>query len=212
MLGRIVVLTSTIIRRALGILAGLTLTLGIALAGSMPAQALTTVWDKVAKCESGNRWHISTGNGYYGGLQFSSGTWKAYGGRKYGSQAHKATKAEQIAIARRVLASQGPGAWPTCSRRAGLTKANGKADKKAVPATNPGATKAKARKPVATKAKPVVKKSTGPVKRVKVIRGDTLAKIAHRYHVKGGWRGLWKLNKTLKNPNRIYVGQVLRIR
>ena len=51
------------------------------------------------------------------------------------------------------------------------------------------------------------------VKRIKVIRGDTLAKIAKRYHVKGGWRGLWKLNKkTLKNPNRIYVGQVLRIR
>jgi LysM repeat protein len=220
MWGRIVVLTSTIIRRALGILAGIALTLGIALAGSLPAQAVTTVWDKVAKCESGGRWHISTGNGYYGGLQFSSGTWKANGGRKYASQAHKATKAEQIAIARRVLASQGPGAWPTCSRRAGLTKKNGKADKKAVPATNPGATKAKVSKPAVKKAKPAVKKakpavkkSTGAVKRVKVIRGDTLAKIAHRYHVKGGWRSLWKLNKkTLKNPNRIYIGQVLRIR
>ena len=219
-------MTSTIIRRVLGIVTGLALTLGIALAGSLPAQAATTVWDKVAKCESGNRWSISTGNGYYGGLQFSSGTWKAYGGRKYASQANKATKAEQIAIARRVLASQGPGAWPTCSRRAGLTKSNGKADKKAVPATNPGATKAKASKPAAKKkatvakkakpavkkAKPVAKKSTGAVKRVKVVRGDTLAKIANRYHVKGGWRGLWKLNKTLKNPNRIYVGQVLRIR
>jgi nucleoid-associated protein YgaU len=212
-------LTSTIIRRAVGILAGLALTLGIALAGPLPAQAATTVWDKVAKCESGNRWSISTGNGYYGGLQFSSGTWKAFGGRKYASQAHKATKAEQIAIARRVLASQGPGAWPTCGRRAGLTKKNGKADKKAVPATNPGATKAKASKPAAKKkataakkAKPAVKKATSGIKRIKVVRGDTLAKIANRYHVKGGWRGLWKLNKTLKNPNRIYVGQVLRIR
>jgi hypothetical protein len=207
-------LTSTITRRALGILAGLALTFGIALAGSLPAQAATTVWDRLAKCESGNRWHISTGNGYYGGLQFSSSTWKAFGGRKYGSQAHKATKAEQIAIARRVLAGQGPGAWPTCSRRAGLTKANGKADKKAVPATNPGATKAKASKPAVKKAKPAVKKaSIGTVKRIKVIRGDTLVKIAKRYHVKGGWRGLWRLNKkTLKNPNRIYVGQVLRIR
>ena len=210
-----------IFRRALGILAGLALTLGIALAGPLPAQAATTVWDKVAKCESGNRWHINTGNGYYGGLQFSPGTWKAFGGRKYGSQAHKATKAEQIAIARRVLAGQGPGAWPTCSRRAGLTKKNGKADKKAVPATNPGATKAKATKPVVKKAKPAVKKakpavkgkSASAVKRIKVIRGDTLAKIAKRYDVKGGWRGLWKLNKkTLKNPNRIYIGQVLRIR
>ena len=214
-------MTSTIFRRALAILAGLALALGIALAGLVPAQAATTVWDKVAKCESGNRWHISTGNGYYGGLQFSPSTWKAFGGRKYGSQAHKATKAEQIAIARRVLAGQGPGAWPTCSRRAGLTKKNGKADKKAVPATNPGVTKAKASKPTVKKAKPAVKKakpavkgkSTSAVKRIKVVRGDTLAKIANRYDVKGGWRGLWKLNKkTLKNPNRIYVGQVLRIR
>jgi len=203
-------LTSRILKRTLGILAGLALTLGIALAGPLPAQAATTVWDKVAKCESGNRWHINTGNGYYGGLQFSSSTWKAFGGRKYASQAHKATKAEQIAIARRVLAGQGPGAWPTCSRRAGLTKKNGKADKKAVPATNPGATKAKASKP---KVKPAVKASTASIKRITVVRGDTLAKLAKRHHVKGGWRGLWKLNKkTLKNPNRIYVGQLLRIR
>jgi len=195
-------LTSKIIQTLLGIIAGLALTLGIALAGAAPASAATTVWDKVAKCESGNRWHINTGNGYYGGLQFSSGTWKAYGGRTYGRQAHKATKAEQIAIARRVLAGQGPRAWPTCSRRAGLTKANGKADRKAVPSTNPGA-KSKSTKPV---------KSTA-IKRVKVIRGDTLVKIAKRHHVKGGWRGLWSLNKkTLKNPNRIYVGQVLRVR
>jgi resuscitation-promoting factor RpfA len=213
MWGRIVVLTSTIIKRALGVLAGIALTLGIALAGSVPAQATSTVWDKVAKCESGNRWHIRTGNGYYGGLQFSSGTWKAYGGRKYGSQAHKASKAEQIAIARRVLASQGPRAWPTCGRRAGLTKSNGKADKKAVPATNPGASKAKVVKPAVKKSKHVVKKSSGVIKRVTVIRGDTLAKIAKRHHVKGGWKALWKLNrKTLKNPNLIYVGQVVRIR
>ena len=205
-------MASKIIKTLLGLIAGFALTLGIALAGTTPANAATTVWDKVAKCESGNRWHISTGNGYYGGLQFSSGTWKAFGGRKYGSQAHKATKAEQIAIARRVLAGQGAGAWPTCGRRAGLTKANGKADKKAVPATNPGASKAKSTKPV-VKKKPAVKAKSTAIKRVKVVRGDTLAKIANRYDVKGGWRGLWKLNKkTLKNPNRIYVGQVLRVR
>jgi resuscitation-promoting factor RpfA len=205
-------LTSKIIKTLLGIIAGLALTFGIALAGTTPASAATTVWDKVAKCESGNRWSINTGNGYYGGLQFSSSTWKAFGGRKYGSQANKASKAEQIAIARRVLAGQGPGAWPTCSRRAGLTKANGKADKKAVPSTNPGASKAKSTKPV-VKKKPAVKAKSTAIKRVKVIRGDTVVKIAKRYHVKGGWRGLWNLNKkTLKNPNRIYVGQVLRVR
>ena len=147
-------MTSKIIKTLLGLIAGLALTLGIALAGTTPAHAATTVWDKVAKCESGNRWHISTGNGYYGGLQFSSGTWKAFGGRKYGSQAHKASKAEQIAIARRVLAGQGAGAWPTCGRNAGLTKTNGKADKKAVPATNPGASTAKSTKPVSRRSPP----------------------------------------------------------
>ena len=209
-------MTSKIIKTLLGIIAGLALTLGIALTGTAPASAAATVWDKVAKCESGNRWQINTGNRYYGGLQFSSGTWRAFGGRKYASQAHRASKAEQIAIARRVLAGQGPGAWPTCSRRAGLTKANGKADKKAVPSTNPGASKAKSTKPVVKKKpaakKPAVKAKSTAIKRVKVVRGDTLAKIANRYDVKGGWRGLWKLNKTLKNPNRIYVGQVLRVR
>ena len=204
-------MAAKIITTLLGLIAGLALALGIALSGTTPAHAAGTVWDKVAKCESGNRWGINTGNGYYGGLQFSSSTWKAFGGRKYARQANQATKAEQIAIARRTLASQGPGAWPTCSRKAGLTKKNGKADKKAVPSTNPGATKAKASKPAVKK--PVVKGTSTKAKTTKVKSGDTLAKIAKRYDVKGGWRGLWNLNKkTLKNPNRIYVGQVLRIK
>jgi hypothetical protein len=87
-------------------------------AGAAPAEAATTtVWDRVAKCESGGNWKINTGNGFYGGVQFAAGTWKAYGGNTYASQAHQATKAEQIAIARRVLAGQGRGRladlWPT---------------------------------------------------------------------------------------------------
>jgi len=85
------------------------------------------VWDVVAACESGGNWAISTGNGYYGGLQFSSSTWKAFGGGQYAPSAHQAGKAAQIGIARRVLAVQGPGAWPVCSKRAGLSRANGSA-------------------------------------------------------------------------------------
>ncbi len=111
-----------------------------------PAEAKRTVWDKVASCESSGRWKINTHNGYYGGLQFSPRTWKAFGGRKYGRQAHRASKAEQIAIARRVLSRQGPRAWPGCSKRAGLTKKNGKANRKATPSTNPGAKKKKKKK------------------------------------------------------------------
>jgi hypothetical protein len=115
---------------------------GIGFAGAAPAEAATTtVWDRVAKCESGGNWKINTGNGYYGGVQFAASTWSAYGGRTYADQAHQATKAEQIAIARRVLAGQGASAWPTCGRRAGLTKSNGKAERNATPATNPESVK-----------------------------------------------------------------------
>jgi resuscitation-promoting factor RpfA len=94
---------------------------GVAL--SAPAQA-RSVWDSVAACESGGNWAINTGNGYYGGLQFSGSTWKAYGGTQYASRANLASKAAQIATAQRVLAAQGPGAWSTCGKRAGLTRAN----------------------------------------------------------------------------------------
>jgi hypothetical protein len=110
--------------RLLGVgLAG-SATLATAVGLSPPAQA-ATVWDRVAACESGGNWAINTGNGYYGGVQFSSSTWRAFGGGAYAATANRASKATQIAIARRVLAVQGPGAWPVCSKRAGLTKANG---------------------------------------------------------------------------------------
>ncbi|WP_371479806.1 transglycosylase family protein [Kitasatospora sp. NBC_00315] len=84
--------------------------------------APVTIWDKVAQCESGGNWSINTGNGYYGGLQFSQSTWKAYGGGQYAPQAHRASKGQQISVAEKVLAAQGPGAWPVCSGKAGLRK------------------------------------------------------------------------------------------
>ncbi|MBA5847719.1 transglycosylase family protein [Gordonia amicalis] len=68
-------------------------------------------WDAVAQCESGGDWSINTGNGYYGGLQFSMSTWQANGGT--GNPAD-ASREEQIRVAENVLATQGPGAWPTC--------------------------------------------------------------------------------------------------
>ncbi|WP_305852279.1 transglycosylase family protein [Blastococcus sp. PRF04-17] len=73
-------------------------------------------WDAVAMCESGGNWSINTGNGYYGGLQFSQSTWDAFGGQTYAPRADLATKSEQITVAERVLVGQGPGAWPTCGR------------------------------------------------------------------------------------------------
>ncbi|KGM18680.1 MULTISPECIES: transglycosylase family protein [Corynebacterium] len=81
-----------------------------------PAAEAATVgqWDQVAACESGGDWHINTGNGYQGGLQFSAQTWAGHGGTQYAPTADQATKAQQIEIAEKVLASQGAGAWPNC--------------------------------------------------------------------------------------------------
>jgi resuscitation-promoting factor RpfA len=85
----------------------------IALAGQAGA-ATDGEWDQVARCESGGNWGISTGNGYYGGVQFSAGTWASHGGGEFAPSAQLATRDQQIAVAERVLASQGRGAWPVC--------------------------------------------------------------------------------------------------
>jgi LysM repeat protein len=71
-------------------------------------------WDAIAACESGGSWGTSTGNGFSGGLQFSQGTWDAYGGGQYASTAAGASRSQQIAVAQKVLAGQGIGAWPVC--------------------------------------------------------------------------------------------------
>lgn len=71
-------------------------------------------WDAVASCESGGNWHTATGNGYYGGLQFTMGTWHANGGS---GSPHQASREEQIRVADNVLKTQGIGAWPVCGRR-----------------------------------------------------------------------------------------------
>jgi resuscitation-promoting factor RpfB len=76
-----------------------------------------SVWDKLAQCESGGNWSINTGNGYYGGLQFSLSTWRAYGGS---GMPHQNSREEQIAIAKKLQADAGWGAWPACSSKLGL--------------------------------------------------------------------------------------------
>ncbi|WP_392896948.1 transglycosylase family protein [Streptomyces sp. LN699] len=73
-------------------------------------------WDAIARCESGGNWRTNTGNGHYGGLQFTQSSWNAAGGRRYAPRADLATKAEQIATAKRLARIQGMGAW-TCARR-----------------------------------------------------------------------------------------------
>ena len=79
-----------------------------------------TVWDALARCESGGNWAINTGNGYYGGLQFSVGTWQGNGGSAYAQYPHQATRAEQIAVAERLRAARGYAPWPACRAKLGL--------------------------------------------------------------------------------------------
>jgi hypothetical protein len=208
------------------------------LAFSAPASAHAdySVWNRVASCESGGRWHVNTGNGYYGGVQFSAGTWAGYGGHKYASQANYATRLEQIQVARRVLAAQGADAWPVCGPNAGLTKANGHATSKALPAHpdrkahdkrshkhrhhgahhhgahHHGAHHHGAHHHGAHHHGAHHHHGTAHHRHYTVRSGDTLSKIAARFDIKGGWRHLYRANRSkLSSPNVIHVGQVLRL-
>jgi nucleoid-associated protein YgaU len=210
-----------------GIAGAATVVAGIGAASS--ASAAGSVWDRVAACESGGNWSINTGNGYYGGLQFSSSTWRAYGGGQYASRADLATKSEQISVAQRVLSSQGPGAWPVCSVRAGLTRTNGGASgassttttttrkvttKKTYAAPRKVTTTQKAL-PKATNteaSRSQSRVSTATGDKITIVSGDTLSKLALAHDVKGGWQALYAANRgTIANANLIYVGQVIRL-
>ncbi|WP_319019219.1 transglycosylase family protein [Glutamicibacter sp. JL.03c] len=109
--------TKKLIRRGGASLAAVAVAGGAIVATTAPANAAST-WDKLAQCESGGNWSINTGNGYYGGLQFSLSTWKAFGGSGMPNQA---SKAEQIRIATKVQAAQGWGAWPACTAKLGIS-------------------------------------------------------------------------------------------
>ena len=114
-------MTSTIIMRAVGVCAALALSSGIGLVTAAPAEAAaTTVWDRVAQCESGGNWKINTGNGFYGGVQFAAGTWDHYKDAGSPADAQTASPEQQIVVAEKVFAAQGPRAWPTCAPRLGM--------------------------------------------------------------------------------------------
>ena len=157
--------TGRLRRRAGGVtLAGAVASVS-SLAVSAPAAeaAEANVWDKVAECESGGRWNINTGNGFYGGLQFWHPTWQSFGGTEFAAYAHQATKVQQITVAQRVLKVQGPRAWPVCSVKAGLTMENGSApyDGANTPAPAPAPTPAPAPQPPAASGTYVVTAKAG---------------------------------------------------
>ena len=101
------------LRKTLGLtaVAGALAVAPIALGAGTAAAESGVDWDAIAQCESGGNWAINTGNGYFGGLQFSPGTWSSNGGS---GMPHHASREEQIRIAENVLDTQGIGAWPSC--------------------------------------------------------------------------------------------------
>ena len=86
-----------------------------------PPSDREATWDQLAQCESGGNWAINTGNGFSGGLQFTDQTWNGFGGQEYAPRAYMATREQQIAVAEKVQASQGWGAWPACTAKLGIS-------------------------------------------------------------------------------------------
>ncbi len=176
----------------------------IALAANAEA-APSGVWDKIAQCESGGNWGIDTGNGYAGGLQFSPSTWRAYGGS---GSASGASREQQIAVAERVLAAQGWGAWPVCSRKAGATGYSASPSAPVRAAAPKAKAAPKAAPKAAAKAAPAAPVAGGYT----VVPGDSLGSIAATHNVAGGWKALYALNSgTVGSANVIHPGQVLRM-
>lgn len=193
------------------------------MAAGNASAATASEWDTVAQCESGGNWAINTGNGYYGGLQFSASTWAGYGGTQYASTADQATKAQQIEIAKKVLAGQGKGAWPVCGKglsSGGYSGGSSSADSSSSDSgtstrsteqqTSRSAERPAAKKTVTTPTGKKVKKGDGEYK---VVAGDTLSSIAEAHDVKGGWEKLFELNKDIvQEADLIYPGQQLHLK
>jgi len=177
-------------------------TLATSVLGAPAAHAATSAqWDRVAACESSGNWHADTGNGYYGGLQFTASTWDAYGGQSYAPLASEASPAEQMTVANRVLASQGWGAWPVCSQQAGV----------AGTPTGGDATIARVRTaghaPFASSPSGRQHHRRHGATNYTVKPGDSLSKIAAKYDVPGGWHRIYHANRNvIPNPDVIVAG------
>jgi LysM repeat protein len=191
--------TRTVARVAI---AGIAVGAPLAIAAT-PASA--TNWDAVAQCESSGNWNTNTGNGYYGGLQFSQSTWKAYGGT--GSAAN-ASREQQIAVAERVLQGQGIGAWPVCGKKGGGSSAPKATHKTTTKQSTPTKKTTTAPKKAAAAPAATGVASSNPAGDYTVVAGDTLSKIAKQFNVQGGYQKLQDLNaKYIPNADLILVGQ-----
>ena len=182
----------------------------------------SSTWDAVANCESSGDWSANTGNGFYGGLQFTPSTWAAFGGTAYAASADQATEGQQIAVAEQVLASQGPGAWPVCGVEAGLTAggasavvdtssassadaaASGSGTAAAAPAATDSSSSASGSSSDVVTSAPAASAGSYTVK-----AGDTLSAIAAAHGT--DWQSLYAANRTVvgADASSIFPGQTL---
>lgn len=191
-------------------------------AGTVQAASLN-VWEKVAACESSSNWHVNTGNGYFGGLQFTQSTWEEYGGTHYAPRADLASRDQQVLIAERVLKGQGPGAWPSCGPRAGLARGGEtpEVSVRAAMAKPSGGNQVRTASLPGQRAlseRPARSASPTTVPTVRemytVTSGDSLSKIAREENVRGGWQRLYEANRPVvgDDPDLIIPGQRLTLR
>ncbi|THA26314.1 LysM peptidoglycan-binding domain-containing protein [Streptomyces sp. RKND-216] len=191
--------------------AGAAVALPLMSASNARAASVDT-WEQVAACESSGNWRINTGNGYYGGLQFSQSSWEAAGGTQYAPRADLASKQEQIAVAEKLLEMQGPGAWPVCGSEGGLTA--GAPPAEAAPDT--GVPDQQATEPTAPSAPQQQSQPVQPVQPTgsdyTVRSGDTLGAIAVAYGTT--WQQIYEDNRSVvgDDPDFILPGQQLVIR
>ncbi|MEV6568823.1 transglycosylase family protein [Streptomyces kronopolitis] len=171
-------------------------------------------WDRLAGCESGGNWRTDTGNGFSGGLQFTHSTWHAYGGSAYASRASRATRAQQIQVAKRVLARQGWRAWPACSSSLGLNSAPRhlaprRTNRRVAPRwPSSTATRGWVRHPQAHYQSDRHRSGSGSLT---VNVGDTVSGLANSHGC--GWHEFYWLNRKVigVNPDIIFPGMRLLV-
>ncbi|MFI1265671.1 MULTISPECIES: transglycosylase family protein [Streptomyces] len=169
----------------------------------------SSVWDRVASCESGGNWQSDTGNGYYGGLQFSNSTWRTFGGFSYAQKAAQASRMQQISVAKRVLAAQGWGAWPACSVSLMLKSNSLRSARNNPQLPRPKFPDGKAKRRQGEQTYVGLRHVEQRSLTYFVRAGDTLSGIS--FANRESWRLVYQLNRLVigENPNLIFPGMRL---
>ncbi|MFE5582313.1 transglycosylase family protein [Kitasatospora sp. NPDC056531] len=175
-------------------------------------------WERVAACESSGNWHVNSGNGYFGGLQFDQSTWRANGGLAYAPRPDLASREEQMAVAQHLADRRGLAPWPVCGARARAGSGHGHDHGHGHGATRDHGRAAVLPPPAATSAPASTSAASSSASADEdgqwtVREGDTLDQLATALRVPGGWPALYALNRSVvgEDPDLIEPGLVLRL-